>query len=88
MAENLDLIRNEIEHTRERLGEDLSELEQVAKQETDWRVHFARHRWAYIGAAFGVAALAGRVARKVLPFRPTFALMAAFATSRIFGVER
>jgi hypothetical protein len=66
MHENPDQIRSEIEHTRSRLGEDLSELQDVVKQEIDWRVQFARHPWAFIGAAFCAAALVGRAARKVI----------------------
>ena len=59
MGETADQIRNEIEHTRARLGQELNELEYKVKRETDWRVQFDRHPWGFMGAACGLAVLAG-----------------------------
>jgi len=59
MGETPDQIRSEIEHTRYRLGQNLDALEFRVKQETDWRVQFNRNPWVCVGAAFGLALLAG-----------------------------
>ena len=59
MGETADQIRNQIEQTRDRLGQDLSALEYRVKQETDWRVQINRRPWLFIGAAFGLALLLG-----------------------------
>jgi len=59
MGETPDQLRSEIEHTRYRLGQDLNALEYRVKRETDWRVQFNRQPWVAVGAAFGLALLAG-----------------------------
>lgn len=59
MGETPDDIRHDVERARARLGEDLNQLEYSVKTEMDWRVQFDRHPWAFLGAAFGAAALIG-----------------------------
>jgi ElaB/YqjD/DUF883 family membrane-anchored ribosome-binding protein len=59
MAETTEQIRIRIEQTRDRLGEDLNALEYRVKQETDWRFYYSRNPWAFVGAAYGLALLAG-----------------------------
>jgi len=59
MGETADEIRSQIERTRERLGKDLNALESRVKEETDWRVQFARRPWVFVGAAFGVSLAVG-----------------------------
>ena len=61
MGESAEQIRFRIEQTRDRLGKDLNTLEHRVKQETDWRVYFNRNPWAFVGAAYGLALLAGMV---------------------------
>jgi len=59
MDETPDQLRSEVEHVRYRLGKNLDALESRVKEETDWRVQFRRHTWAFMGAAFGAALLFG-----------------------------
>jgi ElaB/YqjD/DUF883 family membrane-anchored ribosome-binding protein len=59
MGQTPDEIRREIEHARNRLGQDLNELEYRVRKEADWRVHFRRHPWAFMGAAFAGALALG-----------------------------
>jgi Protein of unknown function (DUF3618) len=59
MGQTPDDIRYDVQRARARLGENLNELEYRVKSELDWRVHFGRHPWAFLGAAFGAAALIG-----------------------------
>jgi hypothetical protein len=57
MDQTPDDIRYDVEVARARLGADLNELQYRMKSELDWRVHFRRHPWAFLAAAFGLAAL-------------------------------
>lgn len=59
MGETPDDIRHDVEKARDRLGQDLNELEYRVKSEFDWRVQFNRHPWVFLGTAFGLAALIG-----------------------------
>ena len=59
MGETPDEIKREIEETRQRIGANLSQLENRAKQALDWRSQFARRPWAFVGGAFGAAFLLG-----------------------------
>ncbi len=52
MGEKPDQIRQQIEAARNRLGQNLDELEYRVKRTTDWRTHFDTHPWAFLGAAF------------------------------------
>jgi ElaB/YqjD/DUF883 family membrane-anchored ribosome-binding protein len=59
MGETPDDIKKEIEQARERLGADLNRLEYHVKRELDWRSHYERSPWAFVGGAFGIAFLLG-----------------------------
>ena len=59
MGETPDQIKREIEQTRERIGANLTQLEQRARTALDWRSQFDRRPWAFVGGAFGVAFLLG-----------------------------
>jgi hypothetical protein len=61
MVETTYLIRSEIEAERARLGADLDALERRLRQETDWRLQFARRPWVFLAVAFGAALLLGIV---------------------------
>jgi hypothetical protein len=63
MAEATHEIEVEIERARGRLAEDLNALEHRVRSEFDWRVHFNRHPYAFVGTAFGAALLLGRTIR-------------------------
>jgi hypothetical protein len=52
MVETSNQIEGQILYEREQLGANLQELERKVKSATDWRVQFARHPMAMIGAAF------------------------------------
>jgi hypothetical protein len=68
MGQTPDDLRNDVVRARARLGEDLNELEYRVKSEVNWRVQYDRHPWAFLGAAFGAAALLGLAVSGV--FRP------------------
>jgi hypothetical protein len=59
MAETANQIRQDIEQTRARLGQDLNDLEYKVKQETDWRYHVTRRPWPFLGGVFAVSMLLG-----------------------------
>jgi hypothetical protein len=59
MGETPDDIRNDVERVRARLGQNLNALESRVKSEFDLRVQYERRPWAFLGALFGLAALAG-----------------------------
>ncbi len=59
MGETPDEIRQEIAQARNRLGQNLNELEYRVKASTNWRAQFDRHPWAFVGAAFAGAMLLG-----------------------------
>jgi ElaB/YqjD/DUF883 family membrane-anchored ribosome-binding protein len=62
MGQTTDEIKHEIEQTRSRLGQEINELEYRVKRAADWRVHFDRHPWWFVGAAFAGALLIGLAA--------------------------
>lgn len=65
MGQTADQIKLEIEQARNRLGRNLNELEYRVKSETDWRVHYDRHPWMFLGAAFtGAMALSLMMGRR------------------------
>jgi hypothetical protein len=59
MGETPREIEQEIEQARQRLGQNLNQLEYRVKQEFDWRVQFDRRPYAFLGAAFALAFLLG-----------------------------
>jgi hypothetical protein len=59
MGETPREIEAEIEQARNRLGQDLNELEYRVKSELDWRTQFNRRPWAFLAAAFGISLLIG-----------------------------
>lgn len=59
MGETPDDIRQQVEQARARLGQNLNQLEYRVKAELDWRVHFDRHPWLFLGLAFAAALAAG-----------------------------
>ena len=61
MGEKPEEIRREIELARSRLDQDLNRLEYEFKRNTDWRVQFELHPWAFLGAAFGGGVLLGLI---------------------------
>jgi hypothetical protein len=74
MGEAADDVRRDVERARARLGQDLNALEYTVRSELDWRYQFDRHPWAFLGTAFGVAALVGMAVsgrpRECPPARP------------------
>lgn len=52
MDETADKIEAEIDDTRERLTENLQELESKFDEVTDWQAHFRRRPHVFLGAAF------------------------------------
>ena len=58
MGEITNEIEREIRDSREDLGRNLNELEDKARELTDWRSHYRNHSGAFLGAAFAAGALA------------------------------
>jgi ElaB/YqjD/DUF883 family membrane-anchored ribosome-binding protein len=52
MGEKPDEIKNDIEQARSRLGQNLNELEYRVRSTADWRAHFDKHPWTFMGVAF------------------------------------
>lgn len=64
MAETSDQIVEHIESQRDRLGQNINELEAYVREKTDLRNHYSRKPWAFLGGA----ALAGLLlASMILP---------------------
>ena len=64
MAETSDEIKNQIDAQRDRLGDNLHELERRVKDTTDWRAHMEKRPWVVLGIAFGAGvALSGILSR-------------------------
>jgi hypothetical protein len=59
MGQTADDIKKDLERARARLGANLNELQYRVRGELDWRVHFNRHPWAFLGAAFAAAVCLG-----------------------------
>ncbi|MGH9630902.1 MAG: hypothetical protein ACRD7E_21535 [Bryobacteraceae bacterium] len=53
MDQRSDQIVEHIEQERSRLGHNLEELEGRVKTATDWRTHFNRHPFVFLGLAMG-----------------------------------
>jgi ElaB/YqjD/DUF883 family membrane-anchored ribosome-binding protein len=57
----MDQRRAEIVKTiavqRQRLGDDLTELERQVRKASDWRTYFAANTWTILGLAVGVGFL-------------------------------
>jgi hypothetical protein len=74
MGETAYQIIGDIERARDWLGADLDRLEDKVRYEAGWRVQYARHRLAFLGAAAGAVLLLGIVAvwtgKRVLKARP------------------
>ena len=64
MGETPDDIRNDVERARARLGQNLNALESRVKSEFDWRLQYERRPWTFLGAIFGLAAVAGFATRR------------------------
>ena len=67
MAETPNEILEQIEAKRDRLGQNIDELESYVRDKADVKVHFNRKPWAFVGGA----AVAGLLLSKILmPSRP------------------
>lgn len=62
MGEDTNQIEREIRETRSDLGRNLRELEDRARDLTDWRTHYRKHTGTFVGVAFGVGAGIGLLA--------------------------
>jgi hypothetical protein len=51
--EKSSAIIDEIETSRDKLGENLSDLESRMREATNWRTYFQRHPYAFLGTAVG-----------------------------------
>lgn len=51
MAETADQIIERIEAQRERLGQNIDELEAYVREKTDLRAHFLRKPWTFLASA-------------------------------------
>ena len=62
MGEITNKIEQEIREKRDNLGRNLDELEDKARELTDWRTHYRNHSAAFLGAAFGAGMVLGLAA--------------------------
>jgi ElaB/YqjD/DUF883 family membrane-anchored ribosome-binding protein len=53
MDERTSQIVEEIVEERQRLGDNIAELERKVRDSTSWRVYFERRPWAALGVALG-----------------------------------
>jgi hypothetical protein len=53
MDEKSSQIIDEIAATRDKLGDNLNDLESRMRQVTDWRTYYERHPLVFVGAALG-----------------------------------
>jgi len=53
MDERTSAIVKEISEERQRLGDNIAELERKVRTATTWQAYFARQPWAMIGLALG-----------------------------------
>ncbi len=53
MVESSSKIMSEIENHRDKLVDDIADLESVVMTATDWRTHYRNHPLWFVGAAFG-----------------------------------
>ena len=57
MDEKSSEIMDEIETSRDRLGENLNDLESRMREATNWRSYYDRHPYLFLGTAIGGGAL-------------------------------
>lgn len=80
MDETAHEIETHIDHTRERLGSNLKELEDKVDAATDWRQHFQERPHLFLGAAFvGGAILASALRARSSRRSPDHAGITSFA---------
>jgi hypothetical protein len=61
MGEKSSEIIDEIETSRNKLGENLSDLESRIREAANWRTHYERHPYVFMGAALGGGLLLSRI---------------------------
>ncbi len=61
MAETADEILEQIEVKRNRLGQNIDELESYVREKTDVKAHFDRKPWIFLGGAAVVGLLVARM---------------------------
>ena len=65
MVEQSNDLRREIESHRDKLREDLADLESRVRESADWRNHYDKHPMWFVGAALGGGLLlSGMVSRR------------------------
>jgi len=57
MGETPDELKYHVEQIRDRLDQNLNQLEYRLKAAVNWRTQFERRPWVFLGAAFGGALL-------------------------------
>ena len=70
MAQEPALIEQHIRETRERLDDDVAELQQRVRSQLDWRQQLERHPWTATLGAFGAGLIVSLwMTRSVLRWR-------------------
>jgi hypothetical protein len=57
MGQTADQVKEHIDHTRGRIGQDLNELEYRMHRSLDWRAQLQAHSRLVLGAAFALGFL-------------------------------
>jgi hypothetical protein len=66
MSDEAERIRQQMQHVRQVVGDDVKGIVQGARHATDWRYYVRRHPWACVGSAFALGFLATPARRKLL----------------------
>jgi ElaB/YqjD/DUF883 family membrane-anchored ribosome-binding protein len=67
MDERTSQIVGEIAEERQRLGDNIAELERKVRDSTSWRLYFERKPWAALGLAVGGGFLLAALLAPILP---------------------
>jgi hypothetical protein len=66
MAETPSELKEQVDRARNRLEQDLNNLQYHVKASLDWRAQYRRYPWLFLGAAFTSALMVGLAFSRLL----------------------
>jgi ElaB/YqjD/DUF883 family membrane-anchored ribosome-binding protein len=66
MAETASELKGQVDQARSRLEQDINNLQYHLRASLNWRTHYERYPWAFLGVAFASALLLGLVFSRML----------------------
>jgi hypothetical protein len=66
MSDDVERIRQQMQHVRQDMGEGVQEVVHGARQLSDWKYYVRKHPWACVGSAFALGFLATPARRRIL----------------------